>query len=42
MQHQENAQKDRRKDGRTDRLYFIGPFRLPSGIQKAQPAWLKI
>ena len=24
---------ERRKDGRTERPYFIGPFRLPSGIQ---------
>ena len=22
-----------RKDGRTDKPYFIGPFRLPSGFQ---------
>ena len=22
------------KDGRTDRPYFIGPFQLPSGVQK--------
>ena len=37
-----DRQKDRRtvgriegqKDGRTDRLYFIGAFRLPPGIQK--------
>ena len=31
--------KDRRNDGgtdcRMDRPYFIGPFRLPSGVQKA-------
>ena len=25
---------DRRKDGRTDRPYFIGPFRLTPGVQK--------
>ena len=34
---QENArmegQKDRPKDGRTDRPYFIGPFWLPPGVQ---------
>ena len=24
---------DRRKDGRTDRPYFIGPFRLTPGVQ---------
>ena len=26
---------DRRTDGRTDRPYFIGPFRLPPGVQKS-------
>ena len=25
---------DRRNDGRTDSPYFIGPFRLPPGVQK--------
>ena len=24
------------KDGRTDRLYFIRPFRLPPGVQKSR------
>ena len=28
MQFQENAQADGRTDGRSDRPYFIGPFRL--------------
>ena len=40
IQFQENAQPDRRKDGRTDRRMdrpnFIGPFRLPPGIEKRQ------
>ena len=40
---QENTQTDGRtegqmegwkKDGRTDRSYFIGPFQLPPGVQK--------
>ena len=26
-------QKDGRTDGTTDRPYFIGPFRLPPGVQ---------
>ena len=26
--------KDRRTDGKTDRPYFIGPFRIPPGVQK--------
>ena len=26
---------DRRKDRRTDRHYFIGPFRLRPGVQKS-------
>ena len=26
--------QDGLKDGRTDRSYFIGPFRLPPGVQK--------
>ena len=28
------GQKDRWKDGRTDRPYFKGPFQLPPGVQK--------
>ena len=28
-----NRQKDGRKDGRTDRTYFIGPFRPRPGVQ---------
>ena len=37
VQLKKTAQTDGRKDGRTegwtDRPYFIGPFRLPSGVQ---------
>ena len=29
-----DSRKDERKDGRTDRSYFIGPFRLPPDVQK--------
>ena len=29
-----DKQKDRGTDGRTDRLCFIGPLRLPPGIQQ--------
>ena len=34
IQFQDNAQTDRRKDGRTGRPYFIGPFPLMPGAQK--------
>ena len=38
IQFKENSQTDKRTDGRTegqtDRPYFIGPFRLPPGVQK--------
>ena len=33
IQFQENARTDRRTDRRMDRPYFIGPFRLPPGVQ---------
>ena len=37
IQFKENARTDgrteRRAKGRTDRRYFIGPFRLPPGVQ---------
>ena len=37
IQFQENAwtkgQTEEQNDGRTDRPYFIGPFRLPPGVQ---------
>ena len=29
-----SGEKDGWKDGRTDKPYFIGPFRLPLGVQK--------
>ena len=34
IQFQENACTEGRKDGRMDRPYFIGPFRLLPGVQK--------
>ena len=34
MQFQENAHTDRTTDGTMDRPYFMGPFRLPQGVQK--------
>ena len=36
------GQKDRRRDGRTDRPYFIGPFRLPPGVQKKHLAGIDV
>ena len=35
---------DRRKDGRTDRPYLIGPFRLPPGVQQNNliDVWINI
>ena len=29
-----DRRKDGRKEERTDRPYFVGPFRLPTGVQK--------
>ena len=40
MQLQENAQTDRRTEGRTDRPYFIGPFWLPPGSKKEYLSYL--
>ena len=34
IQFKENAQTDGRMDGRMDRPYFTGPFRLSPGVQK--------
>ena len=34
IQFKENAQTDGRTDERADRPYFIGPSRLPLGVQK--------
>ena len=34
IQFKENARTDGRTEGWTDRLYFIGPFRLPPGVQQ--------
>ena len=36
-----HGQKDGRKDGRTDRPYFIGPFQLPAGVQKEKKSYNK-
>ena len=38
MQFQENT----RTDGRMDRPYFIGPFRLPPGVQKVKQSFRAI
>ena len=36
------GQKDRWKDERMHRPYFIGPFWLPPGVQKGKTFFLKI
>ena len=35
IQFKENAQADRKTDGRMDRPYFIGPFPLLPEVQKS-------
>ena len=41
IEFQENAQTDRRTDGRTDRPYFIGPFQLLLRIKKTKQSKTK-
>ena len=39
IQKQENAKTNKRTAGRTDRLYFIGPFHLPSNKSCKMGQW---
>ena len=41
IQLQENARRNGRTDGRMDRPYFIGPFRLTPRVQQKTKKLLK-